>query len=274
MRVDVNRFSTRRSLKAGPDPLSYRPPQCCNLTSHEELCMSALICVQRPVGEFFALALILLLACRCSLAQVEHGDGGTSRQVAAATRQSRLQPGTNEFGVWGGYSPFSFVLKGTSKDRELLLVNLQYARTLVATRPVTLKYTADIVPLVLEFQPTQRYVVEGKVVTNPAGAIYGTGVSPIGFQTNFGSKRVQPLVNGSLGFLYFDRQVPILGASQFNYTISLGFGVQFFPRPGRSFTVGWKYHHLSNNYQAHLNPGIDSGVFYVGFSMFRAGKTH
>src|SRR6478752_4146479 len=98
MRVDVNRFSTRRSLKAGPDPLSYRPPQCCNLTSHEELCMSALICVQRPVGEFFALALILLLACRCSLAQVEHGDGGTSRQVAAATRQSPPQPGTNEFG--------------------------------------------------------------------------------------------------------------------------------------------------------------------------------
>ena len=75
--------------------------------------------------------------------------------------------GTNEFGIWGGYSPFSFVLKGTSKDRELLLVNLQYARTLIATRPFKLKYTADIVPLALEFQPTQRYVVDGALLTNP-----------------------------------------------------------------------------------------------------------
>jgi len=124
--------------------------------------------------------------------------------------------------------------------------------------------------MAFEFQPTQRYVVDGKVVTNPAGTIYGTGISPIGFQANFGSNKVEPLVNGSLGFLYFDRQVPILGAAQFNYTISVGFGAQFFPRPGRSFTVGWKYHHTSNNYQSHLNPGMDSGVFYVGFSMFRA----
>jgi lipid A 3-O-deacylase PagL len=236
--------------------------------------MSVLIGVQRPAREFFGLTLVLLFAGCCSLAQVENCDGGTSRRAAAATHRSWLEHGTNEFGVWGGYSPFSFVLKGTSKDRELLLVNLQYARTLVATRPVTLKYTADVVPMAFEFQPTQRYVVDGKVVTNPGGAIYGTGVSPIGFQANFGSKKVEPLVNGSLGFLYFDRQVPILGASQFNYTISVGFGAQFFPRPGRSFTVGWKYHHLSNNYQAHLNPGIDSGVFYLGFSMFRAGKTH
>ncbi len=235
--------------------------------------MSALISVQRHAQEFFGLTLILIFTCCGSVAQ-EKGDGGTSRLDVAASHQSWLQHGTNEFGVWGGYSPFSFVLKGTSKDRELLLVNLQYARTLVATRPVTVKYTADVVPLAFQFQPTQRYVVAGKEVTNPAGAVYATGVSPIGFQANFGSKKVEPLVNGSLGFLYFDRQVPILGASQFNYTISVGFGAQFFPRPGRSFTVGWKYHHLSNNYQAHLNPGIDSGVFYVGFSMFRAGKTH
>jgi hypothetical protein len=164
------------------------------------------------------------------------------------------------------------VLKGTAKDRELLLVNLQYARTLVATRPFTLKYTADVVPLALEFQPTQRYVVDGALLINPASTIYATGANPIGFQANFGPKKIQPMVNGSLGFLYFNRQVPILGSSQFNYTITVGFGAQFFPRPGRSFTVGWKYHHLSNNYQAHLNPGIDSGVFYVGFSIFRAGK--
>jgi len=64
-------------------------------------------------------------------------------------------------------------------------------------------------------------------------------------------------------------QIPVQGASQFNYNIAINFGAQFFPRPGRSFSVGWKYDHLSNHYEAHLNPGLDSGVFYVGFSMFR-----
>jgi hypothetical protein len=183
-----------------------------------------------------------------------------------------LRRGTNEFGGWIGYSPFSFVLKGTSKDRELFLLSLQYARTLFIARPLTLKYTADVVPLALEFQPTQLYTVGGKPLVNPGGTLYAPGANPIGFQANFGSKRIQPFGSGSLGFLYFNRQMPVIGSSQFNYNISIGFGAQFFARPGRSFTLGWKYHHLSNNYQGRFNPGVDSGVFYVGFSTFRVGK--
>ena len=185
------------------------------------------------------------------------------------THDSGLLRGTNEFGIWTGYSPFFFVLKGTSKDRQLLLLNFQYARTLLVTRPLTLKYTAEAVPIALEFQPTQHYLVAGKLLNNPAGTIYGAGSSPIGLQANFGPKRIQPLVNGSLGFLYFTSQVPVLKSSQFNYTITIGFGTQIFWRPGRSLTVGWKYHHLSNNYRGQLNPGMDSGVFYFGLFGFR-----
>lgn len=171
-----------------------------------------------------------------------------------------------------GYSPFSFVLKGTSQDRELLLLNLQYARTLFVVRPLTFKYTAEIVPLALEFQPTQIYLVGGQPLVNPGGTLHAAGANPIGLQANFGSRRIQPFGSGSLGFLYFNRQMPVIGSSQFNYNIAIGFGAQFFARRGRSFSVGWKYHHLSNNSQAHFNPGLDSGVFYVGFSMFRARK--
>jgi hypothetical protein len=183
-----------------------------------------------------------------------------------------LNRGTNEFGGWAGFSPFSFVIKGTSLDRKLFLLNLQYARTLFATTPITLKYTAEIVPAALEIQPTQVYTISGSPLVNPAGTIYAAGASPIGFQGNFGRKSVQPFANGSVGFLYFSQQVPIIGSSQFNYTISIGFGAQFFWRSGRSFSVGWKYFHLSNNYQAPLNPGIDSGVFYAGFSILRGGR--
>ena len=214
----------------------------------------------------------LLFLSEASWAQSKNDSPIEHSPATEMARDSGLRRGTNEFGIWTGYSPFSFVLKGTSKDRQLFLLNFQYARTLVATRPLTLKYTAEAVPVALEFQPAQRYLVAGKPLNNPAGTFYGAGSSPIGVQANFGPKRIQPFVNGSLGFLYFTRQVPILESSQFNYTITVGFGAQMFWRPGRSFTVGWKYHHLSNDYQGHLNPGIDSGVFYVGLSGFRAKK--
>lgn len=233
-------------------------------TKHRSPCASA----GRAVASVkMALCCVLLLAGNCSYGQdtrrvaEPQGDPGTT-----------LRRGSNEFGGWIGYSPFSFVLKGTSKDRELFLLNLQYARTLFVARPFTLKYTVDVVPLALEFQPTQLYLVGGQPLLNPGGTLRAAGANPIGFQANLGSRRVQPFASGSLGFLYFNRQMPVIGSSQLNYNITIGFGAQFFAQPGRSFTVGWKYHHLSNNYEAHFNPGLDSGVFYLGFSLFHARR--
>ena len=212
------------------------------------------------------LAVVVSSACAQSRSQPD--------QPALETRSDESCPSRarNEFGVWAGYSPFSFVLKGTSKDRELFLLNLQYARTLLCTRPIRLKYIAEAVPVALEFQPTQRYLVNGKVITNSSGAIYGAGANPFGLQANFGGKKLQPFVSGTLGFLYFHDQVPIIGSSQFNYTITFGFGAQLYLHHRNSIMFGWRYHHLSNAYQAHLNPGIDSGVFYIGHSL--SGKKH
>src|SRR5215475_15200669 len=115
------------------------------------------------------------LFCAVCFSQETRGRAESRRDGLA------LRRGTNEFGGWIGYSPFSFVLKGTSKDRQLLLVNLQYARTLFVLRPLTFKYTADVVPLALEFQPTQVYTVAGKPLVNPGGTLHAAGANPIGF---------------------------------------------------------------------------------------------
>jgi hypothetical protein len=201
-----------------------------------------------------------------------HAQSPTPAPLTAEKATNSAAPSftsPNEFSIWAGYSPFSFKLEGVSKDRKLFLLNLRYAREVIVTKPVTLRYTAEAVPVALEMQPTQIYFPDDNLVINPAATVYGAGASPIGFQGNFGQKRVQPFANGSVGFLYFNRQVPIIGSSQFNYTVTIGFGAQFFQKSGHSFTLGWKYHHLSNANQAHLNPGIDSSIFYVGFSVPR-----
>jgi hypothetical protein len=166
-----------------------------------------------------ALVLTLLMHI-VPLAKGQDSPSSAAREREGDT-ETWLRQGSNEFGVWTGYSPFSFKFKGVTEDRKLFLLNLQYARTLFATHPLTLKYTAEIVPVALEMQPTQLYFVDGQVLVNPAGTIYGAGASPIGFQGNFGRKSIQPFANGSVGFLYFRQQVPVIGSSQFNYTITI-----------------------------------------------------
>jgi hypothetical protein len=144
---------------------------------------------------------------------------------------------------------------------------LQYARILGSRGPFTLKYTADAIPLALQTQPTTYYIVHKKVLKNSAGAVFGAGANPIGFQVNFGRKYIQPFANSSIGFLYFTHQVPAPDSSKFNFTFNFGGGIQVFSASRRSFTVGYKYHHLSNAGTGIINPGVDSNVIYVGFSL-------
>jgi Lipid A 3-O-deacylase (PagL) len=213
-----------------------------------------------------------LILVFCFLSVVPNSSPAFSQALSgkAAVKSNTPPPSPqspNEFGVWIGYSPHSFVLEGTSLHRHLFLLNLQYARILGSRGPFTLKYSADAIPVALETQPTTYYIVHKKVLKNSAGTIFGAGANPVGFQVNFGRKNFQPFANSSIGFLYFNRQVPAPASSQFNFTFNFGGGIQFFTAARRSFTVGYKYHHLSNADTGIINPGIDSNVLYLGFSL-------
>ena len=214
---------------------------------------------------------VAVLMSGCGLA---NSQTLTPKNAAVQNTSTPHVTGTsNEFGVWIGYSPHSFVLQGTSLHRQLFLLNLEYARRVLVHGPLTLKYTADLVPVALEMQPTTFYIVHGEVLRNRAGTVFGAGANPFGLQLNFGHRKLQPFVNSSAGFLYFTRQVPAPASSQFNFTFNFGGGMQLFTRSRRSFTLGYKYHHLSNADTGIINPGIDSNVIYVGFSIPGRRKT-
>ena len=213
-------------------------------------------------------AFVLLLMIPCGSPPRLVAQNLSSEPAVVPAKTPKLSGGSrNEFGLWAGYSPHSFVLEGTSLHRHLLLLNMQYARTLGAKGPFSLKYTEDVIPVALETQPTTYYIVHHKVLKNTAGTVFGAGANPLGFQVNFGRKKIQPFANSSIGFLYFTRQVPAPNSSQFNFTFNFGGGIQLFAASRRSFTVGYKYHHLSNADMGIINPGIDSNVIYVGFSL-------
>jgi opacity protein-like surface antigen len=171
-----------------------------------------------------------------------------------------LAKGTNEFGLWAGGSPDSSRIFGNVEDRKLVLFALRYGRVLAAWDWVSLEYTLDIFPAALVFEPDR--------VRRGSSTIYGAGLSPLGLKFNFGQSWIQPFVSAGVGFLYFEDDVPVPDSSRFNFTPEIGLGLQFFLAPKRALTLGYKLHHMSNAHTSGNNPGMDSHVFYVGFSFF------
>jgi hypothetical protein len=162
----------------------------------------------------------------------------------------------DEFGAWAGASVGSPTLIGKTKPVSLFIAGLRYSRVVAKGPPVTLRYTADLIPIAR--------------LTYAAGSISGKGASPIGFEMDLPSlKRVQPLASISGGFIYFDQNVPRDGGARFNFSAAMGAGVRI--TIGRSIVseAGYKYHHLSNDYRAAANPGFDSHLLLLGVSLQR-----
>src|SRR5919106_768638 len=203
---------------------------------------------QRFVGTIVLVILSVLFGFR-------HLQGAEPSPVAGYA----LAKGTNEFGLWAGGSPDSSRLIGNTEDRKLLLFALRYGRVLAAWNWVSLEYTLDIFPAAVVFEPDR--------VRRGSSTFYGAGLSPLGLKVNFGQQSwIKPLVSASVGFLYFQEDIPVPDSSRFNFTPEIGLGVQFFFAPTRALTLGYKLHHMSNAHTSRSNPGMDSHVFYVGLS--------
>ncbi len=193
---------------------------------------------------------------------------GMAAGVAAQTNEgARLTPGTQEFGFWGAYSPDSTVGIGKVLDRKFFELDGQYAVTMLARRRVALKWVVEVVPVALLNEPTEFYSTNNHLTGSRAGATtYAGGVTPLGLQVNFwNGHRVQPFFDAHGGMLYFTRQEPVPGSSQFNFTFNFGTGVQVFAGRRSSLLLGYKYHHISNADTASKNPGVDSSEAYAGW---------
>ncbi len=189
--------------------------------------------------------------------------------AAGAVAQTDLARGTNEVSVWGGFSPNSPRNIGVTGDRKLFTLNLQYDRVLFTTGDVAWKYMGEVVPvaLITQHPETLRLPSGGTLTLGSNKTVYGAGITPLGAQCNFlRTRKVQPFLSANGGLLYFTDQVPVVNSSQFNFTFSFGAGVQIFRGNRNALTLGYRYHHISNDETAPRNPGVDSNLFYVGYS--------
>ena len=213
-----------------------------------------------------------LLLAACAGASAQEVAGLSEPEAAPGARQRGvygMERAANEYGVWGGGSFGSPTLIGTTERVRLGLVAFRYARVLARGENLALKYTLDAVPVAsMSFPSTEA--TAGGAPREVRKTITGAGLSPVGFQLNFRRReRVQPFAQASGGFLYFGERVPDVRGAQFNFTGDFGGGVQWKTGARRAWTAGYRYHHVSNGYRADVNPGFDSNLFYVGFSIFR-----
>ncbi len=198
---------------------------------------------------------------------------------------------------------------GASQNRKLLDFGALYSRRLFQNRIVNWQYSAEILPVALESDPMQNETVTYTLptpgppemstfepisacqtgsgtttFTPPGGTVYsfnyvescsrrwtvGEGISPIGFQWNFFSRRkLQPFAIGHGGYMYSTRPIPIADAGSFNFTFDIGAGLELYRSRTRSIRVDYRYHHISDHFTSVQNPGIDNGLFTVAYSFGR-----
>lgn len=179
----------------------------------------------------------------------------------------------NEFGVWGSISFDATTWIGYTPDARFGNVGLRYGRVLAANRNLAFSWTIDAVPVAILSVKRLTVVPTGSgsfALRQTRDHTYGAGLSPIGLKLNFRrSHLLQPYASGSGGFLYFSKQVPVSGASQFNFTFDFGGGVDIVRDGRRAITVGYKYQHISNGHTAPINPGVDIQMIQVGYSIRR-----
>ena len=233
----------------------------------------------RRVFGFFIMTAIFALP---ALAQENFTGAADNATTEAETAKAQLSDDAlnakNEFAVLGGFAPDIPRLFSGSRRSSYAEIDFRYTRRLATTRDLALKYQVDVIPLAVINYRADRLVRTSPttIATDDSRqTAYAVGLTPVSFQLNFRRReKIQPFITAGAGLLIFGKKIPDdrspLRPDQvgrrLNFTPFFGGGAEFLTDEGRAFTVGFKFHHISNNSTARINPGFDQNYFYVGYT--------
>ncbi len=185
----------------------------------------------------------------------------------------------NEFSVWSGFAPDIPRVFGGSRESTFGEIGFRYSRRIATTKNLAIKYQVDFIPLAIINYREER--IFGGIVPNTftvardRTTAYGVGLTPVNFQLNFRRRsKIQPFITAEAGLLIFNKKIPDDRSPlrpnqvgrQFNFTLAGGGGVEFLTESARSYTLGFKFHHISNASTGNINPGFDQNLFYFGYT--------
>ena len=205
---------------------------------------------------------------------------GLRAQLPADTIHDRL--GLRATEIWAGYSPRSskWGVLGNRPGLSFGLAAGRLAYRIKETPTYALDYTVDIVPVALSSPPLAYQDEQGNPQTElqpgdckvsvfgcrfPNGSAFGTGVSPLGFTAVYRRAHAfQPRLGFTGGALLFDRKVPTVISTEFNFTATLEAGAQWLNTKGDGALLVYRFHHLSNAGTGNDNSALASHVISVG----------
>jgi len=170
---------------------------------------------------------------------------------------------------------------GETPDRDHLFIGVRGSAPVLRWNALSLAYASEVVPvLIVTNNPTYETTIVSRggvtrltQVENGTGPVYGVGFSPFGLEALVRTgPRTQLFGASAVGVVWFTREVPVANSRAFNYTIDFGGGLLWEYRAQRRLRFGYMFHHLSNNWTAEENPGLDGNVFYAGWEAAVGGS--
>ena len=232
---------------------------------------------RRVIGLLTVLTAFTFTAFAQNLTSESKADA-TGESVSSAAQTDDAFDKKNELGVWGGFAPDIPRLFSGSRKSSFAEVGFRYSRRIATTENTAIKYQIDLIPLAIINYRVERLI---QVSPNVLGynrdrqTAYAAGLTPVSFQLNFRRKaKIQPFLSAAAGLLIFNKSLPDDRSAlrpnqrgrQFNFTLAGGGGVEFLTDDARSYTVGFKFHHISNASTGNINPGFDQNLFYFGYT--------
>ena len=254
-------------------------------------------CLQRRVRLICVLAFLAMLSwCRAVAQAAPAQTAGESPYYARANSFGVIAAYSPDS---------SHMILGVADRRMLWFFGGSYSRRLFIKSGVNWQYDGELLPLALEGDPLSRAVINETSPTTTTivldgappvscavlsgdydftdqnGIVHsgsfsqfchgrqwtaGQAMSPLGMQWNFLPRRkIQPLFTAHIGYMYTTKPVPVAFAGSFNFTFDFGAGVELYRSRTRSLRIEYRFHHISNADSATENPGIDSGLFQLGY---------
>lgn len=233
--------------------------------------------VRRVTGFLMIAAALTLTALAQDFAETANSSTD-SAAVARAQLSDEALNAKNEFAVLGGFAPDIPRLFSGSRRSSYGEIDLRYTRRLATSKNLAIKYQFDFVPLaVISYRADRLVRLSPTTLTTDRErqTAYAIGITPASFQLNFRRRtKFQPFITAGAGLLIFGRQIPDDRSAvrpdqvgrRLNFTPFFGGGAEFLTDSGRAYTVGFKFHHISNNSTASINPGFDQNYFYFGYT--------
>lgn len=236
--------------------------------------------LRRVIGFLIVAATFTFAVSAQNFTATTKAKKNSSQESFGATRQTDDDAlnAKNEFSAWSGFAPDIPRLFSGSRRSTFGAIGFRYSRRLATTENLALKYQVDLIPLAVINYRTERLIRTAPnafTYNRDRETAYAAGITPVSFQLNFRRQtKIQPFVTAGAGLLIFGKKIPDdrspLRPNQvgrrLNFTPQGGGGVDFLTDDGRTYTVGFKFHHISNNSTANINPGFDQNFFYFGYT--------